>query len=180
MERSMSRLGLLLPGNQEMIHIRKGTLADIDGIMYCFETAKRYMRANGNHNQWINGYPSCEHVTADIANGNCYVGVDDEGDIVLVFAFIVGEDPTYAVIEDGQWPNNLPYGTIHRIASLGKHHGMLRRCVDYCSTVIDNLRLDTHADNATMQIAAQKLGFKRCGIIYCADGSPRIAFQKII
>ncbi len=161
-----------------MIHIRKGTVADIDAIMACYDAAKRYMRQNGNHNQWINGYPSRELVTDDIASGISYVGVDDHGDVAMAFVFIIGEDPTYAVIEDGQWPDSLPYGTIHRLGSNGRHHGILRICVDFCMGAIDNIRLDTHADNITMQRAAEKLDFRRCGIIRCADGSPRIAYQK--
>ncbi len=134
-----------------MIHIRKGTVADLDAIMACYDAAKRYMRQNGNHNQWINGYPSRELVTDDIASGISYVGVDDHGDVAMAFVFIIGQDPTYAVIEDGQWPDSLPYGTIHRLGSNGRHHGILRICVDFCMGAIDNIRLDTHADNITMQ-----------------------------
>lgn len=161
-----------------MIHIRKGTTADIDSIMACYETAIQFMRASGNHSQWINGYPSRELVAQDVANGNSYVGVDSDGEIAMAFAFIIGDDPTYSVIDDGQWLNDHPYGTIHRLGSNGKHHGILKICVDFCSSKIDNIRLDTHADNQIMQHTAQKLGFKRCGKIYCIDGSPRIAFQK--
>ena len=163
-----------------MIHIRKSTAADIDGIMKCYEIARQFMRASDNHSQWTNGYPSRELVAADIVNCTSYIGVDEDGEIAMAFAFILGEDPTYSVIEGGQWLNSLPYGTIHRLGSTGKYHGILRICVDFCLSEIDNLRLDTHADNATMQHAAEKLGFKRCGIIYCDDGTPRIAYQKHI
>ncbi|MDE6269459.1 MAG: GNAT family N-acetyltransferase [Muribaculaceae bacterium] len=161
-----------------MIHIRKSIPADIDGIMACYATARQYMRATGNPHQWVNGYPSRELVADDIARGVGYVGVDDGGHIAMAFAFILGDDPTYAHIEDGQWPDNRPYGTIHRLGSSGKHRGMLRQCVDFCMASTDSLRLDTHADNATMQHAAESLGFRRCGIIYCQDGTPRIAYQK--
>ncbi|MBD5203870.1 MAG: GNAT family N-acetyltransferase [Bacteroidales bacterium] len=158
--------------------IRKATAADIDAIMMCYEIARQQMRASGNHSQWINGYPSRDLIAEDIARGISYVGVDDDGDIAMAFAFIIGDDPTYTVIEQGQWLNNLPYGTIHRLGSNGKHHGILRICVDFCMSEISNIRLDTHADNYIMQHTAEKLGFKRCGIIYCVDGSPRIAYQN--
>lgn len=160
--------------------IRKGTVSDIDDIMSCYRKARQIMRASGNHKQWINGYPSREIVEEDIARGNSYVGEDEDGDVAMAFAFIIGEDPTYMVIEQGQWLNDLPYGTIHRLGSNGKHHGVLRMCVDFCKERINNLRLDTHADNAIMQHSAERLGFKRCGIIHCADGSPRIAYQKLL
>ena len=161
-----------------MIRIRKGTTANIDGIMACYETARLYMRTSGNHSQWINGYPSRELVAEDIATGISYVGEDEGGKIAMAFVFIMGDDPTYSRIENGQWLNNLPYGTIHRLGSNGKHHGILKICVDFCMKKVDNLRFDTHADNSIMQHTAEKLGFKRCGIIYCLDGTPRIAYQK--
>lgn len=162
-----------------MIKIRKSRPADIDAIMTCYNAARQYMRASGNKRQWINGYPERELVAEDIAAGVSYVGEDETGEIVMAFAFIIGDDPTYATIYDGKWLNDKPYGTIHRLGSTGKHKGMLRACVDYCLSQIDNVRLDTHADNKTMQHGAERLGFKRCGIIHCTDGSPRIAYQTI-
>lgn len=146
--------------------------------MACYDAAKQIMRASGNLKQWVNGYPSRRLVAEDIDRGVSYVGVDDGGEIVMAFAFIIGEDPTYSVIEDGRWLNSLPYGTIHRLGSNGTHHGILKACVDFCRKSIGNLRLDTHADNLIMQRAAAKLGFRRCGIIYCDDGTPRIAYQS--
>jgi len=163
-----------------MIEIRKGTEADIDGIMACYEQARRYMRRMGNTTQWVNGYPSLDVVKKDIAEGNNYVGIDEDGDLVMAFAFIIGADPTYALIEDGEWEDEgRPYGTVHRLGSTGKHSGVLELCISYCGERIDNLRLDTHADNATMQRGAERLGFVRRGIIYCDDGTPRIAYQRI-
>ena len=96
----------------------------------------------------------------------------------MVFSFILGEDPTYKVIENGQWLNDKPYGTIHRIASNGIRRRMLKACVDYCKEIIDNIRIDTHADNSPMQNALHRLKFSLCGIIYTSDGSHRLAFQK--
>ena len=161
-----------------MITIRKGRFRDLDHIMHCYDKARSYMRSNGNMSQWINGYPSSSLIVEDINSGINYVGIDNAGEIVMTFAFIIGEDPTYSVIEDGKWLNSLPYGTIHRLASNGMHKGILKICVDFCTTYIGNLRLDTHADNKTMLNAACRLGFKRCGIIHCCDGTPRIAFQR--
>ncbi len=154
-------------------------MGDVEEIMACYEKARHYMRVNGNHQQWINGYPSRELVMSDIDNGVSYVGVDETGDLVMAFAFIIGADPTYEVIEDGAWLNDLPYGTIHRLGSTGKYGGMLKECVNFCLTKVDNLRLDTHADNKPMQRAAERLGFVRCGVIYCQDGTPREAYQLL-
>lgn len=159
-----------------MIAVRKAVASDMEAIMECYADARRFMRACGNLSQWAGGYPSRELIADDIRRGQLYVGEDAEGALAVVFAFIRGDDPTYAVIEDGAWPDNRPYGTIHRIASTGRHAGMLRRCVEFCFTLADSLRLDTHADNLPMQRAAAGLGFARCGIIHLADGAPRIAY----
>ena len=160
------------------ILIRKSTIHDVDAILACYDIARSYMRAEGNHIQWINGYPSRQLVINDITQGVSYVGIDEEHNVVMAFAFIIGDDHTYAVIQDGDWLNDEPYGTIHRLGSNGTHRGILKQCVDFCSSKIGNIRLDTHADNVTMQRAAEKLDFKRCGIIYIDDGTPRIAYQK--
>lgn len=160
------------------IKIRRASEADIDDIMPVYDTARTFMRQNGNMTQWDNGYPSRRQILADISAGVCYVGVDCEGRIAMVFAFIPGDDPTYEVIEDGAWLNDRPYATIHRIASSGIYGGMLNRCVDFCFGQIDNIRIDTHADDLPMHNALKRLGFARCGIIHVADGTPRTAYQK--
>ena len=157
--------------------IRKGTEADVGAILAVYEASRRYMRSTGNLTQWSDGYPARGDVLADIAAGNSYVGETD-GEIVMAFAFILGDDPTYRIIEDGAWLNDRPYGTIHRLGSNGRRSGILAACVDFCFGQTDNLRLDTHRDNSPMLKAVERLGFIRCGIIYCRDGSPRIAFQK--
>lgn len=86
------------------------------------------MRSKGNLTQWNDGYPSVEIITEDIDNGNSYVFVEND-EIVGTFAFIIGEDPTYQVIEDGEWHSSKIYGTIHRIASSGKAKGLAKTCI---------------------------------------------------
>jgi RimJ/RimL family protein N-acetyltransferase len=157
--------------------LRHAQIADLKTILSIYESARRFMRSRGNATQWANGYPSEELIRRDIANGHCLVGTNTDGQIVFVCAFIVGEDPTYQQI-DGAWVNHRPYGTIHRLASSGATTGVFRQCVEYGFTQIDNLRVDTHADNIPMRKAIERAGFKRCGIIHVADGTPRIAYQK--
>lgn len=157
--------------------IQQATESDLSSIMPIYDAARQFMRSRGNSLQWINGYPSHELVLSDIKNGYCYVGIIDET-IEFVFAFIIGEDPTYKII-DGQWLNNKPYGTIHRLASSGRISGVVKSSVEYCFNFIDNIRIDTHECNLPMQHAVERIGFCRCGIIHIADGSPRIAYQAI-
>lgn len=160
------------------IKIRNSEIADIKSILDIFKSAKSYMRKNKNFSQWNDNYPGESHIREDIKHGNSYVGINEKGEIVMTFAFILGEDPTYLNIREGKWMNNEPYGTIHRLASNGEERGVLKAACDYCFTKTNNIRLDTHESNLPMQKAVRDLNFVKCGVIICRDGSPRIAFLK--
>ncbi len=160
------------------MEIRKATLADVDRQLNVFDYARSIMRSTGNMNQWTDGYPSRKVVENDIAAGNSYVCIDDSGEIVATFCFWKGNDPTYNYIENGRWLNSLPYGVVHRIAGNGKIKGIGKYCLEWCFLQCPNIRVDTHRDNWVMQSVLKKNGYTECGIIYLADGSPRVAFKK--
>ena len=86
------------------------------------------------------------------------------------------EDPNYRRI-DGAWLNDLPYQTLHRVASSGERKGMVDFIAQWALTRCDNLRGYTHADNLPMQRAFERNGFRRCGIVWMQDGTERIAYQ---
>lgn len=159
--------------------IRRAEQRDLTSILRVYEIAREYMRQNGNPDQWGTDKPKKELLKDDIKKGELFVGEDDKGDIHFVFAFILGEDPTYSYIENGNWLSDKPYGTIHRIAGDGTVSGVVKTAVDYCRETIKNIRIDTHENNKTMQHVLGKLGFSKCGIIYLEDGSPRIAYQLL-
>ena len=159
------------------MNIRPAAALEIDIIMDIYDHAKRYMNETGNSTQWIDGYPCQSNIMNDIYNGHCFVGVDDSNIPHFVFAFIIGEEPTYSSITHGEWQNSDKYGTIHRLASDGMVHGVFKMCLEFCLALISNIRIDTHADNLIMQHLIKKNQFKRCGIIYVANGSERIAYQ---
>lgn len=161
-----------------MIQISKSTFADLPVIMELYDYGRRIMRNNGNMNQWTNGYPTQEVVMQDIAQGNSFLCLENDGRPVGIFAFIVGKDPTYARIYDGQWLDDTqPYGTIHRLASRDDVRGVSAACFDWCRVQISNLRADTHRDNRIMQHILLKQGFSYCGIIYLLNGDERLAYQ---
>ncbi len=137
------------------------------------------MAANGNSGQWINGYPSREVILADIRSGVSYMIFSTDSELLGVFSFIIGEDPTYGYIENGAWLNDQPYGTIHRIASAGRGGGFGRKVIDWCSCRVSNLRADTHKDNWPMRRLLDSSGFYCCGTIYLLNGAPRLAFHKV-
>ena len=114
----------------------------------------------------------------DIKRGESYVIVDGEN-IHGVFMFMQRVEPTYATLEGGEWLDDEPYGTIHRIATDGTHKRMFDLCVEFCEKITSNLRVDTHDDNFPMQKAIERNGFTYCGRIYMLhDGTPRIAYHR--
>ena len=150
-------------------------------MLEIYAYARAQMAKNGNPTQWIT-YPERDLLEADIRKGCSYI-LESEGAVVGTFVYVVGDDPSYAEIENGAWLNDLPYGTIHRIAGDGTVRGILKTAVEFALGQTPNLRIDTHENNRVMQNALQKLGFERCGTIYCmddvSDHSPRIAYQKV-
>ena len=144
--------------------------------MTIYAYAREQMAAAGNP-QWGTDRPSEETIREDIAAGNSYV-LEEGGEVVGVFTLVLGEEPTYAVIEDGAWLNDEPYGTLHRIASNGKARGVMQTALEFCESKSPNMRVDTHEKNLAMQHCLDKRGYVRCGRIYVEDGSPRIAYQR--
>lgn len=159
-----------------MMQVRKAEKKELERIMEIYAYAQEYMIQNGNPTQWGHCYPERTMVEEDLASGVCHV-VYDDGGIHGVFALFEGKDPTYAYIENGTWLNDEPYITIHRIAGDGQVGGVFQCASDYCKTVSDNVRIDTHADNKTMQHLVEKNAFIKCGIIYVSDGTPRLAYH---
>ena len=159
--------------------IRPTTYADLDALTAIFAYARAQMAADGNPTQWGDGYPTREQLENDIQRGVSYV-MEHEGVPCATFVFIIGDDPTYQYIEDGQWlDDTLPYGTIHRIASNGQQRGIFRTVLDWCSAQCSNIRIDTHQANARMIHLIEQAQFTRCGIIYTHGHSPREAYQKL-
>lgn len=157
--------------------IRKAEYADIRRALDIYDSARQFMRSRGNAVQWVNGYPSEELLRADVAAGQLYV-MEDTGGVYAVFAFLLGDDPTYAYIE-GAWRDDSAYGTLHRLGSDGTHHGVFAESAAWAAGRCSHLRADTHADNLTMQRCLEREGFVRCGTIYVEDGTPRVAFERI-
>ena len=160
------------------MNIRRSLPSDIDEMMAIYASAREFMRASGNPNQWAGGYPSRELIESDIASGDSYVA-EENGEIIATFFFKLGVDPTYVNIYEGKWLDDSDYGVIHRIAV--KYHGrsIISGIFDFCFGISKSIRIDTHRDNIPMQRSLSKNGFTRCGIIYLLSGDERIAYQRI-
>ena len=71
----------------------------------------------------------------------------------------------------------LKYGIYRHLPTYEK---IIRNLVSFSEEKIGHLRIDTHADNHIMQHLILKNGFEQCGIIHIADGSERIAYEKVV
>ena len=159
--------------------IRPTQPTDLPQVMQVYDYARRLMVQYGNPNQWIAGYPSEQAILTDMERGASFVCESENGELVGAFCFLIGHDPTYDSIENGAWLNDEDvYGTIHRLASNGKIKGLTDKVIDWCWSNHNNLRADTHHDNAIMQALLKRNGFEECGIIYVSNGTPRIAYQR--
>lgn len=159
--------------------IRNASINDLPQILKIYADARQYMRQSGNPNQWGDSHPTESMIRKDIAAGLLYV-CTQQNEILGVFYYKQGIDPTYLQIFDGNWLNEAPYGVIHRIAVAAHRKGVASSCFDFALCQCPNLRIDTHRDNIPMQKSLQKNGFQQCGIIHLENGDERIAFHKSI
>ena len=163
---------------EDNFKIRKASTDDLPKIHEIYAAARKFMRDHGNFSQWDGEDAPERLLPGDIEAGNLYV-LEENGVIHAAFAFIIGDDPCYAVIEQGAWKSNTPYAAVHRVAGDGTVHNILGRIMDFSRSHISHIRLDTPENNKVMHKALEKQGFERCGIIYVPDGTPRIAFERI-
>ena len=160
--------------------VRSATYNDVPSIMAVTAAARGIMRASGNMNRWVDGYPPRDRIEADIACGGGFV-IESEGLIAGYFAFLPSPEPTYSVIYDGSWLDDIaPYHVVHRIASYPEVHGIFAAMLRFCASREPNIRIDTHRDNLIMQHLLARHGFTYCGIIYLASGAERLAYQRIL
>lgn len=158
--------------------IRHGHMEDLDDIMRVYATARTFMAENGNPNQWGTSFPPADLIIDYIQKDQLYV-VEEGGAIHGAFAFFIGPDPLYAVITEGEWASDDPYGAIHRVASDGQIKGMVSEMFNFCENHISHLRIDTHEDNSVMRYLIKKHNFKRRGMVKAVDGTPRIAYERL-
>lgn len=157
--------------------IRKTVISDIPATVRVYDSARAYMRAQGNLSQWTGGYPSADSLRADIAAGCSYAVIAPDGHLAATFFFSLAGEPTYNIIYGGRWLNSEPYGVVHRAASDGSLSGVMDLITDFCLQRCANLRIDTHADNRPMRRALAHIGFAHCGTILLANGDERLAFH---
>ena len=183
------------------MEIRKASVQDLGQIMQVYDKARKFMRENGNAEQWGEDYPSAELIEHDIdkmylcmSEGYSCI-VDSDGDIIAasnndkgmikeknIFDYLdrmkLSEDEDYKEI-NGKWLNEEPYGVVHRGASTGIVRGAASFCLDWAYAQTLNLRMDTYSDNIPMQKLLEKCGFQYCGSFERLGMDKWMAYQKI-
>ena len=77
------------------MEIRKASVQDLGQIMQVYDKARKFMRENGNAEQWGEDYPSAELIEHDI--DKMYLCMS-EGRIACVFYYAAEEDEDYKEI----------------------------------------------------------------------------------
>lgn len=169
---------------------RPARISDLDRIMEIIADAQDFLRDNGV-DQWQNGYPSREVFTEDIKNGECLVFLD-EGRIVGVISLLLGHEPSYDTVYDGDWlTKDEPYAVFHRSAVDREYRG--KRVAGRMLSCLENIarengcmsmRGDTHRDNNAMRRMLERSGYTLCGTVRI-DAPPerdaeRLCYEKRI
>lgn len=157
--------------------IRLATAQDIPDMRKVFDAARDYQLERGII-QWAAGYPSKDLILEDIEKEAAYVTFNEEGELIGAVSVFTEPDPTYFEI-DGEWLNDAPYATVHRIASNGKEKGVGQSLLRWVQTNYSNVRIDTHTDNQPMKHILNKLGFKYTGVITLENGDLRDAYHYV-
>ncbi len=166
--------------------IRLATKVDIESIMKIIEEAKKFFKIN-NIPQWQQGTPNENTILEDIRLKQAYVLVDDE-DVLGTFALCFQEDASYDHINQGRWLNDFEYGVLHRVAvsKEAKGNGYASMIMKFCEEKalqlgIENLRVDTHRLNESMQRLIAKNNYIYCGVVQvCEVDGERLAYQKVL
>lgn len=174
-----------LKGIRKNLRFRRGVESDIDSVMALVGEAQAWF-AERAIDQWQDGYPTRNIIEQDIASGYNYI-VEYEGVVVAAASISFDGEVTYSKVYDGEWLNDDIYGVVHRImvSNAMKRKGVAREilyfveelCRDYGA---ENIRIDTHRDNAPMRNMLKKLGYSHCGRIMLTSGAWREAYQKVL
>ncbi len=162
---------------------RPATPADADAVAAIYEEARQGFRASGIP-QWQEGIPNKSTFLADIESGTARVLVC--GGAIAATCQLVTYEPTYAVLLGGAWQTD-SYVAVHRaaVSQAFRRRGLAGRMLADAEAYARRIgkpavRIDTHEKNRNMRAMLEKNGYTPRGTIFLSDGSPRIAFEKVL
>lgn len=159
---------------------------DVRQVTDLWEQARAYFREQGI-DQWQDDYPNEESLKEDMAEGESYI-LEENGKILATAFISFRGEPDYEQIYEGDWSYKGFYGVVHRVAVDASCKGcglggvLIGEAIRMCrERQADSLRVDTHADNRSMQRMLEKNGFVRRGVIFLGrDGARRVAFERAV
>ena len=159
------------------LSVRPANPGDLPALAAIYRAARAFMAASGNPTQWGTTDPRPELLRQDIAQEQLYVLCD--GDTPrAAFALVPGRTPpTPSLTAPGSATPPTPPST--GWAATAPATVSLPRPSAGRRPRQPHLRIDTHADNHIMQKLIARAGFRCCGIIHVADGSPRLAYERL-
>ena len=157
--------------------VRKATREDLDEILNIYKSARQYMKATGNPDQWGDNLPLASTVESDMESGTLYV-VERDGQLCGVMEFHIGEDPFYSGFHELSWDYEGDYATIHRLAINGKRSGIFSEFLEFGKRICPNIKIDTYIDNIVMQSLIEKNGFKKCGVFFSTPDRGWVIYEK--
>lgn len=178
-------------------YVRNAELSDLDSIQKIYQSARDFMKANGNSTQWGNDRPHKENIESNISKKiqfiYCYKNENGTEEVAGTFLFMHEKEPSYDDLKDGKWPENTEdYWCIHSVASGMKVKGVASFIFSWCENQpgVKCIKIDTHRNNLPMQHLVEKNGYIYCGHCYyyedveTDDGIvqdfERIAFCKVL
>jgi RimJ/RimL family protein N-acetyltransferase len=141
-------------------------------------------RRNDGSDQWQDGYPNQDVVSADIEKDAGFV-LTEEDKVIGYCAVFTNDEPEYANIE-GKWLSHGDFLVVHRIAIAGYYAGKglakeILLNVEHLALAknIFSIKVDTNFDNIAMIKTFEKLEYVYCGEV-TFRGNPRRAYEKIV
>ena len=178
-----AELNRQLKGIGKNLRYRKSGEVDVDAIMTLIADAQNWFRGQGI-DQWQDGYPTRDIILNDVSEGNSYI-VECNGTIVATAVISFDGEPTYAEIKGKGWLNENSYAVVHRVAVADafRRKGIALEILCYTEMLcrergVQDIRIDTHADNRAMRALLKKLGYTHCGRIALTSGASREAYHK--
>jgi len=164
--------------------IRKGILADLDGIMRMYNSCVKGMIKNGI-DQWDATYPNKETIEADIIAQTYFIALENN---IIIGGITIDEnqDKTYLTI-DWQDKSNL-FLVVHRLAVKEEfwRNGIGKSLMLFTENLaiekkVNSIRLDTYSGNPKTMEFYLRLGYTQLGHIYLKEGKNEYyCFEKSI
>lgn len=162
---------------------RKANMLDTSAVTEIYDGARKILKDSGIP-QWQEGVPGRESFITDVTNGVSFV-IEDEGKVIATVQ-IIAHEPYYDNIINGEWTEKNAL-VAHRVAvsnecrKKGIGSLVLQHVEDMARTLDKkSVRLDTHELNFRMRGMLEKNGYKAVGTVFMPDGSPRVAYEKIL